>query len=647
MERSFSERLLSHSRNVIKIGKYLYDQREIPGCVRLFGDILTLPQEEEIIRILNPKYPNSPNELKVVPTLPGVAELTKRMMTQFKDLIFSVADIVPTDKVTLYAGKGILAPTDQNNWKSDGVSVSLNLGSDCVMLFRKKGETKIYRVLVPRRSLLVVKDPYLEYERRVDSDADTMYQASPYLDPVLITRTYRYVLAWVISLDSTKLKYEPPSDNGFGIFEPVQSEIDIDIHQQMDMSEQEVQRRIAQTSVEDLMKTLMNLPLLFPYMKYSMQSDPSRQFDTLYRNLKEFKYTSRIDTRPYKDIPGIMNKNKDMYDYTFPFGSSKSLTVVSLPEDFQKTDCMTNYFTEEARMTAVVSKGRFERTVSPYEYWVSDWRKKLFISLIEKKQAINSETLREEIYLQVPEATLFKVSVAFSIIHILRGHIQSTEGSLRMLDISSGWGDRLLAAFASGCSRYLGYDPNTKLIPGHREIISKLRSQENANAYEVRPEPFETAQLEGETFDLCFTSPPYFSFETYTSESTQSIAKYPKYETWLIHFFLASIRKAWEALRPGGALAIHIADTKDMPNICAILCLYVEGFLSDSRYGGVISSQLREKDDDENSGKIRRPVWIFFKNKQVVSLTSTRAAEAKKRFKKWYHWVYKLLNIRE
>ena len=646
MERSFSERLLSHSRNVIKIGKYLYDQREIPGCVRLFGDILTLPQEEEIIRILNPKYPNSPNELKVVPTLPGVAELTKRMMTQFKDLIFSVADIVPTDKITLYAGKGILAPTDQNNWKSDGVSVSLNLGSDCVMLFRKKGETKIYRVLVPRRCLLVVKDPYLEYERRVDSDAETMYQASPYLDPVLITRTYRYVLAWVISLDSTKLKYEPPSDNGFGIFEPVQSEIDIDIHQQMDMSEQEVQRRIAQTSTEELVKTLMNLPLLFPYMKYSMQSDPSRQFDVLYRNLKEFKYTSRIDTRPYRDIPGIQNKNKDMYDYTFPQGSSKALTIVSLPDDFQKTDCITNYYTEEARMTAVVSKGRFERTVSPYEYWVSDWRKNLFISLITKKQAINSETLREEIYHQVPEATLFKVSVAFSIIQILRGQIQSTEGPLRMLDISSGWGDRLLAAFASGCSRYLGYDPNTKLIPGHREIISKLKN-EDANAFEVRPEPFETAQLEGETFDLCFTSPPYFSFETYTSESTQSISKYPKYETWLIHFFLASIRKAWEALRPGGALAIHIADTKEMPNICSILCLYVEGFLADSRYGGVISSQLREKDDDENSGKIRRPVWIFFKNKQVASLTSTRAAEAKKRFKKFYHWVYKLLNIRE
>jgi hypothetical protein len=645
MERSSSERLLSHSRNVIKIGKYLYDQREIPRCVRLFGDILTPSQEEDIIRIFNPKYPNLPEDLKSINTLPGVAELTRRMMTQFKDFIFNVADIIPSDKITLYAGKGILSPTDQNNWKSDGVSVSLNLGSDCVMLFRKKGDSKIYRVLVPRRSLLVVKDPYLEYERRVDSDAETMYQASPYLDPVLIIRTYRYVLAWVISLDSTKLKYEPPSENEFGIFQPIQSLIDIDVNQQMNMSEQEVQRRIAQTSIEDFVNTLMDLPLWFPYMKYSMQNDPSRQFDTLYRNLKDFKYTSRIDTRLYTELPGIQNKNKDMYDYSFPFGSSKSLTVVSLPEDFNRIDCITNYFTEDARMTAKVNKNRFSQPVSPYEYWVTDWRKNIFISLIKKKQPITSETLREEIYFQVPEATLFKVSFSISVIRILHSHIQSIDGSLHMLDISSGWGDRLISSFASGCGRYLGFDPNTKLIPGHRDIISKLGSSETH--MEIRPEPFETAQLEGEMFDLCFTSPPYFSFEIYTSENTQSISKYPKYETWLNHFLLASIRKAWEALRPGGALAVHLSDTKEMPNVCSILCLYIEGFLMDSRYGGVISSQLREKDDDENSGKIRRPVWIFFKNKQVSSLTSTRAAEAKKRFKKYYHWLYKQIQLKE
>ena len=649
MEHSLSASILSHSRNVIKIGNYLYDQREIPHCVRLFGDILTLRQEEEIIRVMNPKYPNPPEEMKVIPTIPAVAELRKRMATQFKDLVFQLAEIAPSDKLVMFLGTGILAPTDQNNWKTDGVSVSINLGSDCVMLFRKKGEPKVYRVLIPRRSLVVVKDPYLEFERRIEPDVEVVYQPSPFLDGVLVTRGYRYVLAWVISTDSTKLKYDAPADNGFGIFQPILDQLDIDVYGQLHMTAPEVERRIAQSSPDAFLKELMDLPLLFPYMKYAMSNDPKRQLQVLYQRLKQFKYTSRIDTRPYHSIPGISEKHQEWFSYAF--GPTKEYcTIVSLPDDFNEMDCITNYFTEEARMNAVVGRGRLESSqkMSPYEWWVSDWRRKLFMSLIEKKEPINTETLREEIYRQLPEATLFKVSFAMSVINVLREHISSSTRRLRLLDISAGWGDRLISAFVTGCERYLGYDPNTKLIPGHREIIDQLRVLESDKfEFEVRPQPFETANLEGETFDLCFTSPPYFNFETYTNESTQSIYKYPKYETWLIHFFLASLRKAWSALRPGGAMAIHITDTREMKNVCSIMGLYVEGFLEDSRYGGVISSQARQKDDDETSGKIRRPVWIFFKNKQVSSLTSPRAVEAKRKFKKYFHWLWKAMNLRE
>ncbi len=649
MEQSLSQSILSHSRNVIKIGKYLYDQREIPHCVRLFGEILSVRQEEEIIRVMNPKYPSPPEELKVIPTVPAVAELRKRMATQFKEFVFELAEIVPNDKLMLFLGTGILAPTDQNNWKTDGVSISINLGSDCVMLFRKKGESKVYRVLIPRRSLLVVKDPYLEFERRIEPDIEVMYQPSPFLDGVLVTRSYRYVLAWVISSDPTKLKYDAPSDNGFGIFQPILNDIDIDVYGQIHMTSSEVERRIIQSSPDTFLKELMDLPLWFPYMKYAMNNDPKRQLHVLYQNLKQFKYTSRIDTRPYNSIPGISEKHQEWFSYSFG-NPSECCTIVSLPDDFYQMDCITNYFTEEARMNAVVGRGRLETSqkMSPYEWWVSDWRRKLFMSLIEKKEAMNTETLREEIYRQLPEATLFKVSFAMALINVLREHITSSNGRLRMLDISAGWGDRMISAFVTGCERYLGYDPNTKLIPGHREIIHKLSDLETDKFdYQVRPEPFETANLESETFDLCFTSPPYFNFETYTNESTQSIFKYPRYETWLVHFFLASLRKAWKALRPGGAMAIHITDTREMKNVCSIMGLYIEGFLEDSRYGGVISSQLREVDSDEHSGKIRRPVWIFYKNKNVTSMTTPRAAEAKRKFKKYFHWLWKAMNLRE
>lgn len=62
--------------------------------------------------------------------------------------------------------------------------------------------------------------------------------------------------------------------------------------------------------------------------------------------------------------------------------------------------------------------------------------------------------------------------------------------------------------------------------------------------FEIIYAPFEEAQLPpGETFDLVFTSPPFFDFEIYSKQPGQSVARYPKLEEWLVNFLFASVRK--------------------------------------------------------------------------------------------------------
>jgi len=61
---------------------------------------------------------------------------------------------------------------------------------------------------------------------------------------------------------------------------------------------------------------------------------------------------------------------------------------------------------------------------------------------------------------------------------------------------------------------------------------------------------------------LVFTSPPYFGKEIYSTDSTQSSARYGDYDSWRERFLEVLIVKSFDALRPDGILALNIANVK-------------------------------------------------------------------------------------
>ena len=65
---------------------------------------------------------------------------------------------------------------------------------------------------------------------------------------------------------------------------------------------------------------------------------------------------------------------------------------------------------------------------------------------------------------------------------------------------------------------------------------------------------------EGETFDLVFSSPPFFDFEIYTDAPGQSTQSFPEYEDWLVNFLFFAMNKCWSVLEDDGHMAIHITD---------------------------------------------------------------------------------------
>lgn len=135
-----------------------------------------------------------------------------------------------------------------------------------------------------------------------------------------------------------------------------------------------------------------------------------------------------------------------------------------------------------------------------------------------------------------------------------------------VLDPCAGWGDRLVGAAATETlDRYVAFDPNTRLRPGYVEIMKlfghDLADMNNKklvfrNNFKILTEPFEVGalSLESNSFDLVFTSPPFFEYEMYNPQN-------PQYKNWIDEFYIPLMHHSCRCVRPGGHVAIYVGDT--------------------------------------------------------------------------------------
>ena len=367
----------------------------------------------------------------------------------------------------------------------------------------------------------------------------------------------------------------------------------------------------------------------FPYHKFYINTP-----DYYFNNLKNFKYN--LNPEIVDRVQGIYFKSYITYVFKEPelfgIGDIKGLkmtpTLLTMKEDYSTIDVITNLFTEKQRIKAKVYKGKSD-AISPYEFWMTG-KSKIIDHIQSQKQPLNSYTLREAIFELVPEATLFKTTVAKSIYDIFK--------PTHILDMSSGWGDRLIAAIAYGEAsgvnvKYSGFDPNSSLKYEYMSIVNRLAPESKRGNFKVRTEPFETANLKDiKDVDLFFSSPPYFDFEVYTNEETQSINNYKTYPDWVVKFLFKSIKNAFSVIVKDGYFVMHITDTGNMRNVCELIKLYIEEYLQGS-YIGCIFTQA--------PGKRRHPMWVF--KKDPGSFKNTQIEKEGKNMNKLYPEIYNLI----
>jgi len=327
--------------------------------------------------------------------------------------------------------------------------------------------------------------------------------------------------------------------------------------------------------------------------------------------IKTFKnlLTNKLDYRHELTIP---QRNINLIEPFFLYnGGYYYLTYKN--SDYFTTYILSDMFNDDCR-----SKCAFGKNITPLEYFEKN-EPRLRTIVSQKVKTDNIRTfkteMREAIYNETVECSIHNPS-------IIKYFIEKYKAK-KILDFSSGWGDRLLGAMASNIDLYVGVDPNPCLHPNYKNMISLLTPYiPNVLAtYELIQDKFETATINYTDFDLIYTSPPYYDYEKYSSVEGQSHLSYKLEDEWYTNFLQVSVKKALGLLKYDGHMVLYISQEKGKT--------YMEKFLQwvislpNIYYLGCINYA-------DNKLRSPHPIFIYKKSKKVPQILYNPKLDIKK-----------------
>lgn len=289
----------------------------------------------------------------------------------------------------------------------------------------------------------------------------------------------------------------------------------------------------------------------------------------------------------------VINSKKSL---TFKlFGSP---TVIScLPEDYYKMNWVSDWFNEQCRIKC----RRYDEKYSPLE-WFEKNR-----DLIKKIPG--SEAQNDAIYKEIRGCNNFRPGLLSGMIKFLNK--QFGLNITNVLDPCSGWGDRLIGAIAAGVS-YTGVDPNTCLVTGYQKIIEYAKDQKivtNNQQFTMLPAKIQDCEFPSESFQLAFTSPPYFNLELYEGSDLNQESNLA---AWLDEFLYPMLRKVTDAVCVGGFIIMIINDVRDGPQYTDFMIAEMEKL--DTEYFGALSyADLVPSKIGAKYLKSPQPMWVWRK----------------------------------
>lgn len=136
-----------------------------------------------------------------------------------------------------------------------------------------------------------------------------------------------------------------------------------------------------------------------------------------------------------------------------------------------------------------------------------------------------------------------------------------------VLDPCSGFSGRLVGAIASNKSiHYTGIDPEEQTGIGNMKCASFFKSHYDFRfSYHMSGAEDTMPNLKENSYDLIFTSPPYFNIENYSNSTSQSHNKFSTYNSWVENFLSLIVSESKRLLKKDGYLIINTKDYEKYP----------------------------------------------------------------------------------
>jgi hypothetical protein len=161
--------------------------------------------------------------------------------------------------------------------------------------------------------------------------------------------------------------------------------------------------------------------------------------------------------------------------------------------------------------------------------------------------------------------TLFKPYIFKNIVEIFK-----TVDCPNILDLSSGWGCRLLGAISiqNNIKSYVGIDPNSELHPCYNKMINDLCDEKNKYKFKMIDNGSEKVNYQslGIKFNIVFWSPPFYKQEHYVAHENkenfdkQSIEMYKTYEEWEDKFFIKTLNNCSKSVDHHGVIILYLGN---------------------------------------------------------------------------------------
>lgn len=120
-----------------------------------------------------------------------------------------------------------------------------------------------------------------------------------------------------------------------------------------------------------------------------------------------------------------------------------------------------------------------------------------------------------------------------------------------VLDMTMGWGGRLVGACALNVLAYTGIDLNVELKIPYEEMVDVLKDYTTTKITLLFEDALKV-DYEKLDYDLVLTSPPYYNAEIYTGTERRSNTE------WNENFYKPLFMKTWNGLKDGGHYCLNV-----------------------------------------------------------------------------------------